>query len=43
MLDKDGRRQLAYLVKIDDILPIPDYDRVEHAVVGGWRVIVKKR
>lgn len=42
MLDKDGRRQLAYLVKIDDILPIPDYDRVEHAVVGGWRVIVKK-
>jgi hypothetical protein len=27
---------------IDGIEPIPGYDRVEHAIVGGWRVIVQK-
>ena len=27
---------------IDEIKPIPNYDRVEHARVGGWWVIVKK-
>lgn len=42
MLDKDGIRQLAYVVVIDGIEPIPGYDRVEHAIVGGWRVIVQK-
>ena len=42
MLDKDGIRQLAYVVIIDGIEPIPGYDRVEHAIVGGWRVIVQK-
>ena len=42
MLDKDGIRQLAYVVVIDGIEPIPGYDRVEHAIVGGWRVIVRK-
>lgn len=42
MLDKDGVRQLAYVVVIDGIDPIPGYDRVEHATVGGWRVIVQK-
>jgi len=42
MLDKDGIRQLAYVVIIDGIEPIPGYDRVEHAQVGGWRVIVQK-
>ena len=42
MLDKDGIRQLAYVVLIDGIEPIPGYDRVEHAIVGGWRVIVQK-
>ena len=42
MLDKDGIRQLAYVVIIDGIEPIPGYDRVEHALVGGWRVIVQK-
>lgn len=36
------KRELAYLVKIDEIKPIPNYDRVEHARVGGWWVIVKK-
>ena len=42
MLDKNGNRQLAYVVAIDEIRPIPNYDRVEHARVGGWWVIVKK-
>ena len=42
MLDKDGIRQLAYVVTIDGIEPIEGYDRVEHAIVGGWRVIVQK-
>ena len=42
MLDKTGTRQLAYVVTIDDIQPIPGYDRVEAAIVGGWHVIVQK-
>lgn len=42
MLNKDGVRELAYIVAIDEIRPIPNYDRVEHARVGGWWVIVKK-
>lgn len=42
MLDNTGTRQLAYVVLIDGIEPIPGYDRVEHAIVGGWRVIVQK-
>lgn len=42
MLNKNSERELAYVVLIDGIEPIPDYDRVEHAIVGGWRVIVQK-
>ena len=42
MLNKDGIRELVYVVNIDGIEPIPGYDRVEHAIVGGWRVIVQK-
>ena len=42
MLNKNGVRELAYLVKIDEIRPIPNYDRVEHARVGGWWIIVRK-
>lgn len=42
MLNKDGQRELAYIVKIDEIRAIEGYDRVEHARVGGWWVIVKK-
>ena len=37
-----NQRELAYIVTIDEIRPIPNYDRVEHARVGGWWVIVKK-
>lgn len=36
------RRALAYTVTVDEIRPIPGYDRVEHARVGGWWVIVSK-
>lgn len=39
---KTNQRELAYVVTIDEIRPIPNYDRVEHARVGGWWVIVKK-
>lgn len=42
MLDSTGTRQLAYIVTIDEIRPIPGYDRVEHARTHGWWVIVRK-
>lgn len=42
MLNKDGVRELCYLVAIDDIKPIPGRDRVESAIVGGWTVMVRK-
>lgn len=42
MLNEKGQRELAYVVKIDEIQPIDGADRVEVAVVGGWRVMVKK-
>ena len=42
MLNKNNQRELCYVVTIDEIRPIPNYDRVEHARVGGWWVIVQK-
>ena len=42
MLNEKGQRELAYVVKIDGILPIDGADRVEIAQVGGWRIMVKK-
>ena len=42
MLNANQERELAYVVIIDGIEPIEGYDRVEHAIVGGWRVIVQK-
>jgi len=42
MLNKNQERELAYVVIIDGIEPIPGYDRVETAIVGGWHVIVQK-
>jgi hypothetical protein len=38
----NDKRALAYTVTVDEIRPIPGYDRVEHARVGGWWVIVAK-
>lgn len=42
MLNSKGERELAYVVLIDEIIPIDGYDRVELARVGGWHVIVQK-
>lgn len=35
-------RELAYVVKIDNIEPITGSDNCEAAVVGGWRIMVRK-
>lgn len=42
MLNKKKERELCYLVSVDKILPIEGADRVEVAVVGGWRIMVRK-
>ena len=42
MLNKDNIRELAYVVTINDILPIEGADRVEQAVVGGWHIMTRK-
>lgn len=39
MLDKNGNRMLAYIVVVDDIMPIKGADNIELARIGGWRVI----
>lgn len=39
---KTNERELAYVVKIDNITPIPGYDRVELAHIGGWTIVVGK-
>lgn len=38
----NGQRELAYIVKIDNVTPIDGYDRVELAHVGGWTIVVGK-
>lgn len=42
MLNKDGARELAYIVTIDNVTPIEGYDRVELAHIGGWTIVVGK-
>ena len=42
MLNKNGIRELAYVVKVDNVTAIPGYDRVELAHVGGWTVVIGK-
>jgi len=42
MLNKDNVRELAYVVTVDAIEPIEGKDRVEAAVVGGWKTMVRK-
>lgn len=42
MLNKDNVRELCYVVKVDEIIPIEGADRVEVARVGGWRIMVRK-
>lgn len=41
MLNKDGIRELAYLVRVDEILPM-NADRLECAHIGGWNCVVGK-
>ena len=44
MINKDTQmRELCYVVKIDAIEPIVGSDNCEAAVVGGWRVMVRKQ
>ena len=42
MLNKMGTRELAYIVRIDNIEPIVGSDNCEAAIVGGWKVMVRK-
>ena len=42
MLNRDNMRELCYIVKINEIKPIPGRDRVECAVVNGRTVMVRK-
>ena len=38
----NNRRELAYVVTIDEIKPIEGYDRVEYARTNGWWCIISK-
>ena len=42
MLNAKKERELAYVVTIDEIMPIEGANRVEVAKVGGWRIMVRK-
>lgn len=42
MLNEKKERELAYVVKIDEIRPIEGADRVEVAIVNGWHIMVRK-
>ncbi len=42
MLNKNGERELAYVVLIDNIEPIIGSDNCECAIVGGWHIMVRK-
>lgn len=43
MVNQDtGQRELCYVVQVSDIQPIEGKDRVECAVVGGWKTMVRK-
>lgn len=38
----NDKRELAYVVTVDEIKPIEGYDRVEHARTNGWWCIISK-
>lgn len=42
MLNKNNERELAYVVRVNDIKPIQGSDNCECAVVNGWNVMVRK-
>jgi hypothetical protein len=37
----NDKRALAYIVTIDEVRPIPNYDRVEHARTNGWWCVTR--
>lgn len=42
MLNEKKERELAYVVKVDEIRPIEGADKVEVAIVNGWHIMVRK-
>lgn len=38
----NDKRELAYIVNVDDIQPIEGSDNCEAAIIGGWKVMVVK-
>lgn len=40
MLNENKERELAYIVKVDDVEPIEGYDRIRYATVKGWHCVV---
>lgn len=42
MLNKEGQRELAYIVNVEAVEPIEGYDRIAYATVGGWHCVVGK-
>lgn len=37
----NDKRALAYIVTVDEVRPIPNYDRVEHARTNGWWCVIR--
>ena len=42
MLNEKGIRELAYIVKVDNINTMVGYDSLELATVNGWKCVVGK-
>ena len=42
MLNKQGQRELAYIVKIDEVKALDGYDRIAHYRVNGWWCVAGK-
>ena len=42
MLNNEGQRELAYLVTVDEVREIPNYDRICQYRVGGWWLVSGK-
>lgn len=38
----NGKRALAYIVRVDEVKPLEGYDRVEYARTNGWWCVVEK-
>lgn len=41
-LSTESMRKLASVRKVANLIPIPEADRIEVAVVDGWKCVVKK-